>query len=132
MPSGRGSLRGIVLRRYETARLNRALYYLLLLLALGMSLVGVLVGGLRVLLRSISLLFTVGVVALAVMFRRRTVRLSRVLVVLSGFVMFVSRHFPPRWLFAPSRHQIAYLSLVPRPFTSRERPLPTPHTSRGG
>jgi hypothetical protein len=51
----------------QTARTNRALYYLLLLLALGRSLVGVLVGGLRVLLGSISMLFAFGVIALAMM-----------------------------------------------------------------
>jgi hypothetical protein len=72
-----------------------------------MSLVGVLVGGLRVLLRSISMLFAFGVIALAMMFCRGTVRLSRILMVLSGFVMFVSRHFWHPWLFAPRSHQIA-------------------------
>ena len=51
-----------------------------------------LVSCLRVLLRSISMLLALGMVALAVMFGGSAVRLGRVLVVLSGFVMFVSGH----------------------------------------
>jgi hypothetical protein len=57
-----------------------------------MSLVGMLVSCLRVLLRSISLLLTLGMIALAVMFGGGAVRLGRVLVVFSGLVMFVSGH----------------------------------------
>jgi hypothetical protein len=45
------------------------------------------------LLRSISMLFALGVITLAVMFGGGTGRLSCILVMLSGFVMFVSGHF---------------------------------------
>ena len=58
-----------------------------------MRLVSLLVSCLRMLLRSISMLFALGVITLAVMFGGGTVRLSCILVMLSGFVMFVSGHF---------------------------------------
>jgi hypothetical protein len=67
-----------------------------------MRLVCVLMGRLRMLLRSVRVFLALGVVTLAVMFRGRTVGFCRVFVVLSRLVVFVSRHGRPRWLFAPS------------------------------
>jgi hypothetical protein len=58
-----------------------------------MGLVGVLVSGLRMLLRSIGMLFTLGMIALAMMVGSGAVSLGRILVVLSGFVVFVFSHF---------------------------------------
>jgi hypothetical protein len=78
-----------------------------------MSLVGVLMGGLRMLLCGIGVLLAFGMIALAVMFGGGAVSLGCTLMVFSSFVMFVLGHFSPRWLFAPSRRQIAHLNLVP-------------------
>jgi hypothetical protein len=72
-----------------------------------MSLVGMLMGRLRMLLRSIGLLLALGMIALAVMFGGGAMSLGRVLVVFGCFIMFVSGHILPPGLFAPSRHQIA-------------------------
>jgi hypothetical protein len=63
-----------------------------LLLALGVGLVTVLMGSLRMLLRSIGVLFAFGVVALAMVFGSRTVRFSCVLVVLRSLVVLISGH----------------------------------------
>jgi hypothetical protein len=52
------------------------------------------------LLRSVSMLLTLGMITFAVMFGGGAVRLSRVLMVLGGFVMFVSGHFRLVGLFA--------------------------------
>jgi hypothetical protein len=75
---------------------HRAYSQLLLLLALGMSLIGVLVGGLRMLFRHVSLLLAFDMVSLAVMFGGRTVSLGGVFVVFGGLVVFVSCHCMPR------------------------------------
>jgi hypothetical protein len=78
---------------------------LLLLLALGVGLIGVLVGGLRMLLGTIRMLLTLGMVAFAVMFSGGTVCLRSIFVVLGSFIVFVSGHEVPRWLRTPSRRQ---------------------------
>jgi hypothetical protein len=65
---------------------------LLLLLALGMSLVAVLGSILSVLLRGRGVFLALRVIAFAVMLSCGTMRLSRVLVVLGGLVMFVLGH----------------------------------------
>jgi hypothetical protein len=68
------------------------LIQLLLLLALGMRLVGVLVGGLGMLLCARCVLLALGVVALAVMFRGGTMCLGGVLVMFGSLVMLVFGH----------------------------------------
>jgi hypothetical protein len=78
----------------------------LLLLALGVSLVRMLVSGLRMLLRSIGVLFTLGMVTFAMMFGSRAMGLGRVFVMFSSLIVFVFSHLLPRWLFDPSPHQI--------------------------
>lgn len=60
-----------------------------------------LVGGLRVLLRAISMLLAHRMISLAVMFSGGTVSLGRVFVVFGCLVMFVFCHCEPRWLVAP-------------------------------
>jgi hypothetical protein len=65
---------------------------LFLLLALRMGLVGVLVSGLRMLLRSIGVLLTFGVVALTVMFGGGTMCLGSVFVVFGSLVVLVFSH----------------------------------------
>jgi hypothetical protein len=66
--------------------------FLLLLLALGVRLVAVLMGGLRVLLRGRGMLLALGMVALTVVFRSGPVCLRCVFVVLRCLVMFVFCH----------------------------------------
>lgn len=75
---------------------------LLLLLALGVRLIAVLMSSLRMLLGGGRMLLTLGMVALAVVFRSGPVCLGRVLVVLGGFVVFVSSHGRFLRRFAPS------------------------------
>jgi hypothetical protein len=65
---------------------------LLLLLALGMRLIGMLMRGLRMLLGACGVFFALGVVALAVMFGGGTMCLGSVFVVFGGLVMFVFSH----------------------------------------
>ncbi len=78
--------------RRKRGRRKSAPFSLLLLLALGVRLVAVLMGSLRMLLRGRGMLFTLGMVSLAVMFRSRPVCLCGVLVVLRSLVMLVSCH----------------------------------------
>ena len=73
-------------------RQSQPLSVLLLLLALRVSLVAVLMGGLRMLLCSGRVLLALGVVALAMAFRSGPVCLGSILVVLRSFVVFVSCH----------------------------------------
>jgi len=70
---------------------------LLLLLALGMGLIGLLVGALRVLFRSAGMLPALAVVPLAVMVGSCTVRLGGILMIFGSFVVFVSGHFFASW-----------------------------------
>jgi hypothetical protein len=72
--------------------LRLILEVLLLLLTLGMSLVAVLGSILSVLLRSRGVFPALRVIAFAVMLSCGTMRLSRVLMVLGGPVMFVLGH----------------------------------------
>ena len=68
-----------------------------------MGLVGVLVSGLRMLLRSIGVLFTLCMIALAMMIGSGPVSLGRILVVLSGLVVFVFCHFRLVGCLLPAR-----------------------------
>jgi hypothetical protein len=68
-------------------------FWLLLLLALAVSLVGMLMGGLRMLFCGIGMLHALRMIPLAVMLGGRTVRLGGILVVLSRLVVLVSSHF---------------------------------------
>jgi hypothetical protein len=70
----------------------RAFVTLLLLLALGVSLVRLLMGGLRMLLRTLGMLFALRMIALAMMFGGRTMRLGGVFVMFGCPVVFVSCH----------------------------------------
>jgi hypothetical protein len=74
---------------------------LLLLLALGMSLVGVLMGGLRMLLSGVRMFLALHVIALAVVLSGTAVSFSSIFVMFGGFVVFVSCHRWLLWLFAP-------------------------------
>jgi hypothetical protein len=67
-------------------------FNLLLLLALGVRLVAVLMSSLRVLLRGSCVLLALGVIALAVVFRRGSVGFGRVFVVLRSLIVLVSCH----------------------------------------
>src|ERR1700704_5764914 len=58
-----------------------------------MSLIAMLIGGLRVLLRAACMFLTLGMIALAVVFGSRPVRLGGVFVIFGSFVVFISRHF---------------------------------------
>jgi len=79
-----------------------------------MSLVGMLVGGLRMLLGDIRMFLALGMVALAMVFSSGTVSLRSIFVMLGSLVMFVSSHFNPRRLSAPSlRLQTSTLRIVP-------------------
>ena len=80
-----------------------------------MSLVGMLVGSLRMLLGDIRMFLALGMVALAMVFSSGTVCLRSVFVMLGSLVMFVSSHFSPRRLSAPSlRLQTSTLRIVPQ------------------
>jgi hypothetical protein len=61
-----------------------------------MGLIALLVGSLRVLSRTGRLFLAFGVIALAMMFRGRAVRLGGVFVMFGGLVMLVSCHCKPR------------------------------------
>ena len=61
-------------------------------LTLGVGLVGMLMGRLRMLFRHVRVFLTLGMVALAMMFGGRTVSLGRVFVVFGSLVVFVSCH----------------------------------------
>src|SRR5580704_11450337 len=65
-----------------------------------MSLIAMLIGGLRMLLRTSRVFLALGVVALAVMFSGGTMCLGRVFVVFGCLVVFVSCHIKPRSLLA--------------------------------
>jgi len=58
-----------------------------------MSLVGMLVGGLRMLLGDIRMFLAFGMVALTMVFSSGTVSLRSIFVMLGSLVMFVSSHF---------------------------------------
>jgi uncharacterized damage-inducible protein DinB len=72
--------------------------YLFLLLALGVSLIAMLASCLRMLLCARSMLPTLVMIALAVMFGGGSVCLGRVFVVFGGFIVLVSRHLYLPWL----------------------------------
>jgi hypothetical protein len=78
--------------------LHRALD-LFLLLALGVSLIAMLAGILRMLLGVCRMFLALGVVAVAMLFRCRTVRFGGVLMMFGCFVMLVLSHqvSPSRW-----------------------------------
>ena len=57
-----------------------------------MSLVGMLVGGLRMLLGDIRMFLALGMVALAVMFSSGPMCLRSIFVMLRCFIMFISSH----------------------------------------
>ena len=57
-----------------------------------MSLIAMLIGGLRVLLRAACMFLTLGMIALAVVFGSRAVRLGGVLVMFGSFVMLIFSH----------------------------------------
>jgi hypothetical protein len=67
-----------------------------------MGLVTVLVRGLRMLLRGIRMFLALGVVAFAMMFSGRTMCLGGIFVMFGCFIVLVSGHCKPPWLFAPS------------------------------
>ena len=68
-----------------------------------MSLVAMLVRGLRVLFGTAGVLPALGVIALAMMLGGGTMFLGSVFVMFGSLVMFVSGHEIPRWLSAPSQ-----------------------------
>jgi hypothetical protein len=78
-----------------------------------MSLIGVLMGGLRMLLRTLGMLLALRVIALAMVFGGGTMRLGGVFVMFSCLVVFVSCHLWAPWFSAPSRHQTAEAAIVP-------------------
>jgi len=79
-----------------------------------MSLVGMLVGGLRMLLGDIRMFLALGMVALAMVFSSGTVSLRSIFVMLGSLVMFVSSHFNPRRLSASQPAlQTSTLRIVP-------------------
>jgi hypothetical protein len=86
---------------------------LLLLLTLRMGLVAVLAGGLRMLLGARRMLAALGVIALAVMFRRRAMGFRRILMMFGSLVVFVACHVGPRLMFAPSVGQTLGKPIVP-------------------
>jgi hypothetical protein len=65
---------------------------LLLLLTLGVSLIALLLGSLRLLLRGLRMLRTFGVITLSVMIGRGAMRLCCILVMFGGADMFVLSH----------------------------------------
>ena len=67
-----------------------------------MSLVRMLMSGLRMLLRSISVLLALGMVALALMCGGRTMRLGSIFMMLCCCVVVVSGQGLPLWVVAPS------------------------------
>jgi hypothetical protein len=74
--------------------MNRAfLFQLLLLLAFGVRLIAMLVGGLRMLLCTLGVFLALGMIALAMMFRRRAMRFRSVFVMFGCLVVFVTSHF---------------------------------------
>jgi hypothetical protein len=60
-----------------------------------------LVSGLRVLLGTLSMFSSLGMIALAVVFSGRTVRLGRVFMVLGSLVVFVSSHLFFSLVYSP-------------------------------
>jgi hypothetical protein len=70
-----------------------------------MSLVGMLVGDLRMLLGDIRMLLARGMVALAMVFSSGTVSLRSI----CSAALFVSSHFNPRRLSAPGRRLKPYV-----------------------
>jgi len=78
-----------------------------------MSLVAMLVGGLRMLLGDIRMFLALGMVALAMVFSSGTVSLRSIFVMLGSLVMFVSSHFNPRRLSAPACASNLTMRIVP-------------------
>jgi hypothetical protein len=98
----------------ERPGMNRAFRVsLFLLLTLRMSLLAMLVCGLRVLFGAARVLPALGVVTLAVMFGGGTMCLGSVFVVFGSLVVFFSCHGNPHWLLAPSPHKLAVYGNVP-------------------
>jgi hypothetical protein len=113
---GRTTAKFPTISNAETERpgMNRAFHVsLFLLLTFRMSLLAMLVRGLRVLFGAARVLLALGVVALAVMFGGGTMCLGSVFVVFSGLVMFISGHGILVGLLAPSRHKLAVSGNVP-------------------
>ena len=96
-------------------RLSPGLPYhiLFLLLALGMRLIAMLIGGLRVLLGAGGVLLALCMIALAVMFGGGTVRLCSILVMLGGLIVFVSCHGLFLSCALPAPTKSALTSMVP-------------------
>ena len=67
-----------------------------------MGLLAMLICGLRVLLRAACMFLTLGMIALAVVFRSRTVRLGGVFVMFGSFIVLISSHFSLVGYYAPS------------------------------
>ena len=67
-----------------------------------MGLITMLIRSLRMLLSTGGVFLTLGMVTLAMMFGGGTVGLGGVFVMFGCFVVFVSGHCKPPWLFAPS------------------------------
>jgi hypothetical protein len=72
-----------------------------------------LVGRLRMLLCGIRMLLTLGVIALAVMFGRGTVCLSRIFMVFGCLVMFISSHCKPLGCLLPVGFELTWAPIVP-------------------
>ena len=82
------------MRKLKGPGINRAFRVsLFLLLTLRMSLIAMLIGGLRVLLRAAGVFLALGMIALAVVFGSSTVRLGGVFVMFGSLVVLISRHF---------------------------------------
>ena len=78
-----------------------------------MRVIGMLPRRLRVLLRTRCMLLALGVVALAVMFGRGTVRLGRIFVVFGCLVMFISSHRKPLGCQLPGV-KLSWRPIVPK------------------
>jgi hypothetical protein len=92
-----------------------------------MSLLAMLVGGLRVLLRAAGVFLAFGMIALAMLFGGGSVGFGGVVVMFGGFVVLVSSHLMGLvFVSAPSLHQITASRIVPQqlqsPTWSRSRP----------
>ncbi len=88
--------------------MNRAfLRQLLLLLAFRVRLIAMLVGGLRMLLCTLGVFLALGMIALAMMFRRRAMRFRSIVVMFGCLIMFVTSHFT--FLVVSSQPQPSYV-----------------------
>jgi len=78
-----------------------------------MRLIAMLIGGLRMLLRTLGVLFPLGVIALAMMLGCSAMRLGRVFVVLGGLVMFVACHCTAPYRLLPAATKSPARQMVP-------------------